>query len=209
MAVDVNKRVTMTILAAQSVSHFFLEVVEDAKRARRVDATDGATRYLVELLADFAHPDSRSEEALERPLTLLLDEALHAPDLAERFERLRTIGDGVLYGCGFFSDHFEARGVDPKYLHGLGTRAYGAASSMLRRTADGGPDLFSELAENFDGFVDVVAEVADTTIAMGTESSRGLLRVYERWLKTGSERLASALTARGVMPTRRTKGVLQ
>ena len=123
----------MTIVAAHSVSHFFFEAVEDAMRVQRVDATDGATRYLVALLGDYVHPDRRAGEALERPLTLLFDEALHAPDPAERFQRLRTIGDGVLYGCGFFGDHFEARGVDAKYLRGLGTRAYGAAGSMLRR----------------------------------------------------------------------------
>ncbi len=200
----------MTIVAAHSVSHFFLEAVEDAKRARGVDATDGATRYLVGVLADFAHPDHRAGEALERPLTLLLDEALHSPDPADRFQRLRIIGDGVLYGCGFFGDHFEARGVDARYLHGLGTRAYGAASSMLRQGAnEPGPDLFGELAEKFEALVEVVGEVADTTIAMGTESSSGLLRVYERWLKTGSERLASALTSRGVMPTRGSRGVIQ
>jgi hypothetical protein len=197
----------MTIVAAHSVAGFFGEVVEDAMRSRRVEATDRATRYLVALLSDYAHPDNRAGEALERPLTLLLDEALRAPDPAERFERLRTLGDGVLYGCGFFGDHFEARGVDPKYLHGLGTRAYGAAGSMLR--VDEGNNLFSELAGKFDAFVDVLADVADTTIAMGSESSRGLLKLYERWLKTGSERLASALTSRGVMPTRPTKGVLQ
>jgi hypothetical protein len=198
----------MAIVAAQSVSGFFHEVVEDAMKARRVEATDGATRYLVALLADYAHPDNRAGETLERPLTLLLDEALHAAEPADRFERLRVIGDGVLYGCGFFGDHFEARGVDPRYLHGLGTRAYGAASSMLR-VGQEGPDLFGELADRFDVFVQVVAEVADATIAMGTESSRGLLKMYERWLKTGSERLASALTSRGVVPTRGTKGVLQ
>jgi hypothetical protein len=198
----------MTIVAAQSVSGFFHEVVEDAMKARRVEATDGATRYLVALLADYAHPDNRAGETLERPLTLLLDEALRAPEPADRFERLRVIGDGVLYGCGFFGDHFEARGVDPKYLHGLGTRAYGAASSMLR-VGQEGPDLFGELADRFDVFVEVVAEVADATIAMGTESSRGLLKLYERWLKTGSERLASALTSHGVVPTRGTRGVLQ
>jgi hypothetical protein len=200
----------MNIVPPSSVSAFFHEVVEEAMKARRVEATDGATRYLVELLADYAHPREGAENALERPLTLLLDEALHQADAAERFERLRLIGDGVLYGCGFFGDHFEARGVDPKYLHGLGTRAYGAASSILRVGQDeSGPDLFGELADKFDVFVNVVAEVADATIAMGTTSSKGLLRVYERWLKTGSERLASALTSRGVMPTRGTKGVLQ
>lgn len=198
----------MAILPAASVQGFFHEVVEDAIKARRVEATEGATRYLVAVLADFAHPDRRAEEALERPLTLLLDEALHVPDAAERFERLRLLGDGVLYGCGFFGESFEARGVDTKYLHQLGTRAYGAASSMLR-AAQEGPDLFGELAEKFGIFVDVVGEVADATIAMGTESPKGLLKMYERWLRTGSERLASALTSRGMMPTRGAKGVIQ
>jgi hypothetical protein len=202
--------VTRSIVAAESVSSFFCDAVEDAMRARRVDADDGVTRYLVELLADYARPAARVGETLERPLTLLLDEALRVGDAAERFERLRTIGDGILYGCGFFSDHFEARGVDPKYLHGLGTRAYGAASSMLKRgIEEGGSDLFGELSDNFDRFVDVVAEVADATIAMGIESPRGLLKVYERWLRTGSETLASALTSRGMMPTRGGRGVLQ
>jgi hypothetical protein len=200
----------MTILAAHSVAGFFHEVVEDAMRARKVDATDGATRYLVALLTDYAHPDESAGSALQRPLTLLLDEALHVSDPSERFQRLRVIGDGVLYGCGFFGDHFEARGVDPKYLHGLGTRAYGAASSLLHLGRDeGGPDLFGELAAKFETFVLVVAEVADATIAMGTQSAGGLLRVYERWLKTGSETLATALTSRGVVPTRGTRGVLQ
>jgi hypothetical protein len=200
----------MTIVAAQSVSHFFGDVVEDSIRLRGIEATDGATRYLVALLADYAHPDRRAGEALERPMTLLFDEALRAPDPAERFERLRTLGDGVLYGCGFFGDHFEARGVDPKYLHGLGTRAYGAVSSMLRRGSDdSSPDLFAELAHKFDVFVAVLGDVADTTTAMGTQTSRGLLKVYERWLKTGSDRLASALTSHGVIPTRGTRGVVQ
>ena len=197
----------MTIVAAESVAGFFGTVVDDAMKAQRVEATEGATRYLVSLLADYAHPARPAGEALERPMTLLLDEALHVPDPAERFERLRVLGDGVLYGCGFFGDHFEAKGIDLAYLEGLGTRAYGAASSMFR--AQSGPDLFAELAEKFGRFVDVLGEVADATIAMGTESPRQIVKVYERWLKTGSDRLATALTARGVVPTRTPRGVLQ
>jgi hypothetical protein len=198
----------MAIVAACSVSGFFGEVVEDAIRAKRVEATDGATQYLVGLLADYAHPGKPAGDALERPMTLLLSEALNVPDPAARFERLRVLGDGVLYGCGFFGDHFEARGIDLTYLEGLGTRAYGAASSMLYGGHDG-RDLFGELAQKFGVFVDVVAEVANATLAMGTESPKALLKIYERWLKTGSERLASALTSQGVMPTRKTRGVLQ
>jgi hypothetical protein len=204
----------MSIVAAHSVSHFFCEAVEDAMRQQRVDATDGATHYLVALLGDYVHPDRRAGEALDRPLTLLFNEALHTPNPADRFQRLRILGDGILYGCGFFGDHFEARGVDAKYLRGLGTRAYEEAGAMLRRSptedlATRGPDLFAELAQNFDAFVGVLADVADATVAMSLESSRGLLKVYERWLKTGSDRLASALTSHGVVPTRGPRGVLQ
>jgi hypothetical protein len=197
----------MTIVAAESVSHFFNEVVSESMRSQGVHATEGATRYVVALLADYAHPDARAGQALDRPLTLLFDEALRESDAGERFERLRTLGDGVLYSCGFFGDHFESRGVDARYVQGLGTRAYGAASGMLRRSSDGAtPDLFEELAERFNDFVGVLHDVADSTVAMSTDSSRGLLKAYERWLKTGSDRLAEALAARGVVPTRGSRG---
>jgi hypothetical protein len=198
----------MAIVAAGSVSGFFHEAVEDAMKARRMDATDGATHYLVALLADYAHPDKRAGEPLERPLAFLLDEALHEPAPAERFERLRSLGDGVLYACGFFADHFEARGVEQGYLFGIGSIAYGTASSMLRHNEDDAAfDVFGELAHKFGAFVAVVADVADATIAMGTSSSSSLLKAYERWLKTGSDRLAAALTSHGLVPTRPVKGV--
>jgi hypothetical protein len=198
----------MTIVATGSVSHFFSEAVEEAKKSRGIDATEGATQYLVGLLTDFAHPNGRVGQAMGRPLAFLLDEALREPDPGERFERLRSLGDGVLYACGFFGDHFEAKGLDHGYLVGIGARAYGTAGSMLLGE-ESGVGLFGELSHNFDRFVDVVSEVADATMASSTASSRGLLRVYERWLKTGSDRLAHALTTQGLVPTRGPKGVMQ
>jgi hypothetical protein len=199
------------IVATGSVSTFFHGVVEDAIKAKRVEATDGATSYLVALLSDYARPGNRAEEALARPMAFLLDEAMHTPAPAERFERLRTLGDGVLYSCGFFGDHFEARGVDQAYLIGIGSVAYGAASSMLRGpTEDRHPDIYRELADKFAAFVSVLVEIADATIAQGVAGSRDLIKVYERWLRTGSDRLAQALTSHGLVPTRGgSKGILQ
>jgi hypothetical protein len=200
------------IVASHSISGFFHEAVEDAIKTRRVEVTDGATTYLVSLLSDFARPDTRAEETMERPLSFLLDEALHTAAPGERFERLRSLGDGVLYACGFFGDHFEARGVDQKYLIAIGTTAYGAASAMMRVPVSDEKrkiDIFGELADKFTCFVGVVAEVADVTIAKGSAGSRGLLKLYERWLKTGSESLAQALTEKGLVPTRGVKGFLQ
>ncbi len=204
--------VRMSIVSTVSVSDFFEQIVTDAMKSRGISASPGVTSYLVSLLADLAKPGSPIERTMERPLTLLLDEALHTPQLADRFERLRVLGDGVLYSSGFFADHFEARGVDAKYVMGIGRTAYETAGSLLRRKdSDGdeqrGPDIFRELAERFDALVAVIAEVANATIARGAATSQGLVKLYERWLKTGSGSIADALSSHGFVTPRGGRGL--
>lgn len=199
-----------SIVATPSVEEFFEEAVSSAMKSRSVSASDGARSYVVALLADLAKPGSPVERTLERPLTLLLDEALHTPELGERFERLRTLGDGVLYSSGFFADHFEARGVDTSYVIGIGRTAYDSAGSLIRTrsersldaAAGGPPDIFAELSRGFASFVEVIGEVANATIASGVATSRGILKLYERWLKTRSEKLAGALSSHGFVAPR-------
>ncbi len=206
---------TAGIVATGSVRGFFDEMVGDALRARQLEASIVATSYLVELLADYTRPQKEQDEALHQPLTLQLEAALTTPEPADRFERLRVLGDTVLYATGFFGDHFDARGIDRRYVLGIGTRAYGTASAMLRTSSSTTSleqqaqsiDLFAELAERFEAFVSVLREIADVTLAGGAAGSQGLLRVYERWLKTGSDRLAVSLTEHGLIPTRPVRGV--
>jgi hypothetical protein len=136
-----------------------------------------------------------------------LDEALHAPG-NERFERLRVLGDGVLYVSGFFAPHLETRGVEARYVTALGARAYDGAGKLLRGgTGDGAPDLFFELAENFGRFADLLSDVAERLSLSAAPSSTGLLKLYERWLKTGSEALGNELAGRGVLPVRGAGGL--
>jgi len=202
----------MTIVATDSISAYFSVVVEDALRSRHVEATLLAKNYIVALLSNYARPDPVKGRALDRPLTFLLDEALHTVEFAERFERLRTLGDGVLYSSGFFSDHFESKGVEQSYLIGIGSVAYGGASSMLRISSEDASrklDIYRELADKFSSFVGVLSEIADGTISGHVGGSKDLLKVYERWLKTGSDRLAQTLTSHGLVPMRGAKGTLQ
>lgn len=186
---------------------FFHDVVDDAIRKQQLEATQAAEYYLVSLLTDYARPDALSHETLERPLTLLLDEAMHAPS-SERFERLRALGDGVLYVSGFFAPHLETRGVEVRYVTSLGARAYDGAGRMLRGANDNHvPDLFFELAENFSRFSELLASVAERLSLSAAPTSKGVLKLYERWLKTGSEHLGSELVQRGVLPVRGAGGV--
>ena len=192
-------------MATVSVADFFGEVVEDAMKVRGLNASEGARSYVVALLAELAKPGSPVERTLERPLTLLLDEALHTSVLADRFQKLRTLGDGVLYSSGFFADHFEARGVDTQYVISIGRTAYENAGSLLRTGASDEEvkmDIFGELASQFAAFVAVLTEVANATVAKGVATSRGVLKLYERWLKTKNDSLADALASQGFVAPR-------
>src|SRR5262245_62673777 len=100
--------------------------------------------YLVALLTDFAHPDPGRGDTFERPLAFLLHEALHTTG-AERFQRLRALGDGVLYLTGFFGDHIEICGVDMAYVTNVGATAYRGAATMLRRPIGRSEEHTSEL----------------------------------------------------------------
>jgi hypothetical protein len=191
-----------TILMTTDVDSFFGDAVESAIASRGVSASDSARQYLVAVLADFALKEPRS---FEKPVTFLLDEALSSPP-EERLERLKTVGDGTLYVTGFFPEHLDARGVDPSYLARVGATAYGAASNLLAQGGDG-LDLFGELSRRFGEFVKVLRDVADGLFAHQTQNAESVVKLYERWLKTGSASLGQALAAQGLVPMKPSGGL--
>ena len=184
---------------------FFRGVVAGAIKTSGYQPTEAAELYVAELLTEYARPVEHRDQVLNRPLTLLLDEAQKATG-AERFERLRTLGDNVLYVSGFFADHLENRGVELGYVAMLGATAYESAAQMLRGSThngrDGATDVFSELADEFQMFVSLLGDVASSLLAGSVHSERELVRVYERWHKTGSNVLAQTLLEHGMVPVR-------
>jgi hypothetical protein len=189
--------------SSADVVAFFESRVRDAARHRGYDPEAPSALYLAGLLADYTKPEQARHEALNRPLTLLLQEALVTvgPD---RFHRLRGLGDHALYLSGFFAEHLERRGVERRYVCDLGATAYDAAGAMLRRFGGEakGPDVFDELATNFGDLSDVLGEIADAFYATGARDDQSVLDLYERWQKRGSHALAEALVQCGIMPTR-------
>jgi hypothetical protein len=194
------------------VSAFFASLVGEAAEERRVEATGATRAYVSGLLADYAKPGALTRDALERPVTLLLAEALESVG-RERFERLRALGDGTLYVCGFFAEHLENRGVALRYVESVGAQAYDGAAHMLRQAgmtgdASSAPDVFGELAAHFDSFVRLIESIADRLVAQsGGGTPSNTVRLYERWLRTGSDEIANVLGARGLVPQRGGGGV--
>jgi len=183
-----------------NVEQYFEVIVRQAIEARRVEVSDPAGQYLALLLSSYARGEL-GPEPFDEPLTFLLRDALESAGMV-RFQRLRTIRDNVLYALGFFHRALTRRGADSGYVMRIGASAYEHASTMMRLGgADGGGyDVLGELSDHFDRFVEILTEVADGAMARGGHDDESVLRLYERWRRTGSIRLAQALGNLGISP---------
>ena len=188
------------ILSAQSTRDFFRDLLARAIENQRAQVQPFTELYLVNLLHEFLASEAlyvQSEDGTwqQKPLAFLLKEALDEAGPA-RLRLLRRLGDTSLFISGFFPDSLARRSslVDVDYYIAMGGRAYDAVARHAMERS-----LWEELADKFRLLVDLLNEVSERTLA---SSDAGLVRLYERWLKTGSDRLASLLVRQGVVPRR-------
>lgn|SRR5262249_46237406 len=181
--------------AADYAVPYFRELVESALAHQRLAAHELTAFYIVHLLSSFVRSDRLPGDAGDdaEPLALRLARALDAGGIEQRLG-LKSVGDHSLFVSGFFSDSLRRRLVDVDYYVAIGGSAYHALS---RVETDRVAPVFAELGEKFAGFVDVLMEVSERSACT---TNGDLLRLYERWLKTGSLRSGQLLAERGVLP---------
>jgi hypothetical protein len=175
---------------------FFREQLERAMEHQKVSTSAFTEYYLVNLLSACVHDLPPTEPGFdETPLAVLYIRAVHS-SRAERTRLLRTMGDTALFVSGFFSDSLSRGLVDLGYYKAMGGHAY-ARLSREDSALGVGSTVFSELAGRFCEFADVLAEVSE---ASQLGSNKSVLRLYERWVQTGSRRAAALLAERGISP---------
>jgi hypothetical protein len=179
----------------QNPTEYFKDQVESALTRQQIRASELTTYYIVDLLCRFVRPDRSIpfNDDADEPLALRLGRALGSGGLEQR-ARLRYLGDFSLFTSGFFSDSLNRRAVDVDYYVSMGEFAYG---SLSRRDPDTLGDVFSELSRKFVPFMDVLSDVSERS---GVRSSADVLRLYEKWLRTGSPRDGKRLVDRGILP---------
>jgi hypothetical protein len=179
----------------QSPAEYFKEMVEAALVRQQLRANELTSYYLVDLLCRFMRPDVRIayNDDTHEPLALRLARALETGGMEQR-ARLRNLGDFSLFMSGFFGDSLSRRVVDIDYYRSMGEYAYG---SLARRDTDAFGEVFTELARKFVGFMDVLSDVSERTAVSGETD---VLRLYEKWLRTGSPRDGKRLVDRGILP---------
>lgn len=194
-----NKR----LIVDMNVREYFRNTVSKAVVNQSIEATEDSIYYLVNLLTDFADAKTFYQDTPRgsrcTPLAKLYAEAVEVESEADRQRAMRRLGDISLFIAGLFSDSLQNRLVDVDYYISMGGSAYGYLSEALKGRERGYvySAVFSELADNFTDFVDVLAEVGDQS---ELKSHLDVLRVYEVWLKTHSKRAARQLREFGIYP---------
>jgi len=191
------------VVPVHNLRDYFRTSVDDVIAKQGVDVDPHTAYYVVNLLTLF----SRSEEFYEndgeaygvRPLALMLADATDAENVEQRAFVLQRIGDVSLFISGFFIESLAAKAVDIDYYVYMGESAYGSLSEEVRGTFRGNAfgEVYKELATKFQVLIDVLNEVRDSA-SQGSDVD--LLRTYEIWLKTGSQRAENLLRQQGVVP---------
>ncbi len=183
-----------------SPKDFFKEAVRDAFLKRKIDAFPLAENYLVNMLEHYVVAAHLHESESSGMPTTLAETLLIAAqsEHATKVDMLKKLGDRTLYVCGFFSDSFQRKVIDVDYCAEMGGAAYRILAHSTKE--DMLSQVYTLYSKKFLVFVEALNYISEKS---QLQSSNNVLRIYDRYLKTGSELAREKLTNLGIVPISR------
>lgn len=178
---------------------FFQERVTHVMSRQGLSTIKVAEFYLVDLLVRYMNTSNLFEKtdaasASTDPLAVLFLKAQASGiDGTEKIKILKKLGDTSLYISGFFGDSLNRKVIDLDYYREMGAIAYRSLSEAIRE--DSFQELYNELYAKFARFVDVLTEVSQEAFV---QNNQNLLRLYEVYVRTGSELAKKQLEEKGI-----------
>lgn len=191
---------TSRLILSGDLTEFFRDEVKEARSDLGIDLKDSTEYYLVNLLCDFSHRKTAPTPG-EEPLAFIYKRSLEASPL-ERLQILKDLGDLALYVAGFFAEFVEKSLVDVSYYISMGGSAYHSLSDLHGQKPKGDTfaELYAQLGHQFTELVDLLNEIAERTRG-ANNSHQNLMRLYDRWARTKSERMQRRLVENGLLTT--------
>lgn len=192
-----NRKAQVAPEAVSDVREFFSDELRRLMEKHQLSTAQDSFHYLVDLMV--RHTESKEFFAKDEEgrlknnvLAEIYGEYLQG-DAEQKRIALRRLGDVCLMVTGFFPDSLNRKLIDIDYYFGMGGTAYWQLANMQMTNLTRG--LFKELAVKFKLFSEVLSELSERS---GLQSNTDLLRVYEKWLLTGSDRLKGLLSEHGI-----------
>ncbi len=185
-----------------SSKDYFGQVLDDAFYARKIKTENNVKGYLIEVLEHYLDAQNLFEkEAVDqsgkRKPNTLAEMYLTAAnsELHQRIELLKKLGDKSLYISGFFGDSLQRKTVDIDYYVNMGGSAYDTLSKTVDRR-DPLRDVFETISKRFVDFVEALTYISQNSMVSNNQS---LLRLYDRYLQTGSTLAKEKLLEMGIV----------
>lgn len=173
-------------------SEFFKEAVRDAFSSRKIQAPPFAETYMVNLLEHYVVAEHYLEKQGTLAETLLT--AVQS-EHSTKVELLKRLADRTLYTCGFFSDSFERKLIDVDYCVDMAGTAYSLLAQSTREEVLA--EVYDIYSKRFSEFVEALNYISEKS---QIQSTSNVLRIYDRYLKTGSDLAREKLSDLGIVP---------
>lgn len=191
------------LITGIDVREFFRDSLQHAVINQNLTVNTETIYYIVNMLTCFTRSENLYEKTEDgyviKALALIYADSCEAKTASERNQSLQKLGDIALFISGLFSYSLNRSLVDVDYYAAMGGNAYAHLADVTRNRFQGETRsmVFAELSEKFLALADVLAEINENCSQV---SDSDIMRLYELWLKTGSERLAKQLQQNGVQP---------
>lgn len=192
------------IRLATDLDSYFEDEIKDTARKQGLQLSPLSSSYLARMLTRFSDARSYlnsngSDETTQRSLPRLAMIWLEglSSDAWGQYQKFQFLGDVALFTSGFFAERIPKTLVDMDYYRAMGGQAYERAG-RLRESIQAERDLnvFFELSKSFSPLVEVMAEISDKSLLANDQD---LLKLYEKWLRSGSDRIRRMLAENGIL----------
>lgn len=182
-----------------SPEQHFTEVLQEACKQRKIKSFPLLDAYLVNLLKHYL--DSKNlftpfqNDQTEKPPETLAEMYLVAmnAESPKNREIMKILADRTLYLTGFFGDSLQRKIVDVDYYADVGSAAYYNLAIWTKE--DTVSSIYKTFSKRFFDFVEVLSYISEKS---SIQTDQNVLRLYERYIKTGSELARNKLTELGI-----------
>lgn len=183
-----------------SPEQHFAELLKEACEYRKFKIIPTAEAYILHLLKHYI--DSRNlfspitDESMEQPPNTFAElylTALSAEDPKNK-TYMKVLADKALYMSGFFGDSLQKNSVDLDYYMGIGASAYSNLASWTKEETTA--NVYHTFSKKFIDFAELLNYISDKS---ALQSEQNILRLYERYMRTGSELAREKLIELGVV----------
>lgn len=185
-----EKQKNIRVTQIESVESFFTETIDQAIEKRRISAPPLARQYLVSLLNEHLHSQNVNFEGTLAEMLLRASQA----EKSARRELLKRLGDTSLYISGFFGDSLKRKVVDIDYYANMGGMAYSQLAADYSQEKEA--LVFEDFSRRFLEYVELLTYISQSAFI---QSNQDILRLYERYVRTGSELAKDQLIEKGII----------